>query len=183
MFGRKTRDLIVETATIAKGLKKDFKAHEDGEEVKFDKLYTFVDEKIESVHTVVRECHETCPETERFNDHVKVQNGTLLRIEKKHDEYYLIAKTSTKKLKESMDKRQDDYLKSLAGVKDEVKAIREAKKTTRQVWADIGKVVGYICLICGLFFGIMRYYDSKKAAETKKIETLLEKLVDKATEG
>lgn len=183
MFFRKTRDVIIETATIVKGLKTDFKSHEDSEGVNIDKLYEFVERKVDGIRNTIQECHESCPETERFNEHTKTQNGTLLRIEKKYDEYHKTSRISTKNLKESMDKRQDDYLKKLDGVKEEVKAMREAKKTARQVWADIGKVLVYICVVGGLLFGIMRYYDSKKAAETKKIEILLEELIDKSAKG
>ena len=183
MFGRKTRDLIVETATIVKGLKTDFKSHEEAEDAKIDNLYLFVDKKVDSIHQTIKDCHESCPETDRFNQYTQAQNGTLLRIEKKYDTYHVAAKLSASNLKADLGKRQDDYLKKLDGVKEEVKAMREAKKTKRQVWADIGKVVGYTCIVAALLFGIMRYYDGKKAAENKKIEMLLEKLVDKSAEG
>lgn len=169
MLFRKTRDIIVETATIVKGVKetqetmqKDFKDHIVDEDKRDGKLYK-----------LIRECHDNCPETERFNEYIKDANGTLKRIETKYDDYHLEAKET----KLSVEKRQDDYLAKLQTVKDDIKGIKDAKKTFRQIMGDIGKVTGYLILAGGLLFGILRYMEAKKSTEDVKIEKLLEELI------
>lgn len=162
MLFRKTRDMIVETATIVRGLKTNFKDHGDDNRKDIDGLYK-----------VIKECHESCPEKDRFDEYIKAANGTLLRIEKKYDEYHKAAKQA----KTAMDKRQDDYLTKLGDIKDEVKGMKQAKKTFRQIMADIGKVVACLCVIGGLVFGIVRYTDAKKTKEGMKIEKLLKELI------
>ena len=144
MFFQKTRDIIVETATIVKGVKdsqdvlqKDFKEHvADGER------------KTANLYKVIKECHEQCPEKQSFDNYVKTQNGTLLRIEKKYDKYH-----------------------------EEVSNIKVAKKTFRQIMSDIGKGIGCLCLLGGLVFGIIRYCEAKKTTEDVKIEMLLEEII------
>jgi hypothetical protein len=169
MLFRKTRDIIVETATLIKGVKdsqeimqKDFKNHQADEDTKIDGLYK-----------VIKDCHETCPESERFNDYITEANGTLKRIETKYDNYHKESKVT--KLK--MEKRQDDYMAKLQTIKDEVSGIIQAKKTFRQVMADVGKILGYIVLIGGLIFGIIQYTEAKKARGDVNIEKLLKEII------
>jgi hypothetical protein len=162
MLFRKTRDIIVETATIVKGLKEAFAGHVNDNRTDIDGLYK-----------VIKECHETCPESDRFNDYIKDANGTLKRIEEKYDDYHKAAKEA----KKAVEKRQDDYLAKLQTIKDEVKGMTQAKKTFRQTMGDIGKFAGYIILIAGFVFGIVRYCEVKKIKEDVKIEKLLKELI------
>ncbi len=162
MFWLKTRDIIVETATIVKGLKDDFKGHQEDNREDIDGLYK-----------VIKECHETCPESDRFNDYITEANGTLKRIEKKYDAYH----KEVKETKLEVEKRQDDYLKKLETIKDEVKGIKQAKKTFRQIMGDIGKIIGYLILLGGLVVGILKYCEAKKTTEGVKIEMLLEQII------
>jgi Mg2+ and Co2+ transporter CorA len=175
MFWQKTRDIIVETATIVKGVKEtqdtmqqDFKDHIVDEDKRDSKLYK-----------LIGDCHDNCPETVRFDKYIKDANGTLKRIEEKYDTYHKEAKQT--KLK--VEKRQDDYLKKLQTIKDEVRTMCDAKKTFRQIMADIGKVVGVICLIGGLVFGIIRYCEAKKTTEDVEIEKLLKELIKRQPSG
>jgi hypothetical protein len=175
MLFRKTRDIIVETATLIKGVKesqdtmqKDFKNHISAE-----------DEKIDGLYNVIKECHESCSESDRFNDYIKEANGTLKRIELKYDNYH----QDTKETKLKMDKRQDDYLAKLQTIKDEVKSMVQEKKTFRQVLADGGKILGYIVIIAGLVFGIIRYTEARKAREDIGIEKLLKEIIKEQAVG
>jgi hypothetical protein len=169
MLFKKTRDLIVETATLVRGVKdsqntmaKDFKSHIANEDKKIDGLYD-----------AIKECSTSCTQEDRFNDYIKDANGTLKRIEKKQEENHKDAK----KTKLQLEGRQDDYLKKLQSVQDEVRGITSAKKTFRQVMADAGKIVGIVVLLSGLVFGIIQYCEAKKTTEDMKIEKLLDKII------
>jgi hypothetical protein len=170
MLFRKTRDIIIETATLVKGVAvsqstmlEDFKSHIADEEKKIDGLYE-----------VIKKCSEHCSQEDRFNDYIKDANGTLKRIEKKQDDNH----TEAKRTKLQLETRQDDYLKKLQIVQDEVKRITTAKKTFREIMGDIGKVAGIIILLSGLVVGIIRYCEAKKTNEDMKIEKLLDKIIE-----
>lgn len=169
MLFRKTRDIIVETATLVKGVSdsqttmaKDFKDHIVSEDKKIDGLYD-----------AIKECSSNCSQEDRFNDYITDANGTLKRIEKKQEANHQEAK----KTKLQLETRQDDYLKKLQTVQDEVKGITSAKKTFRQVMGDAGKIAGIVILLSGLVVGIIRYCEAKKTTEDMKIEKLLEKII------
>lgn len=76
-----------------------------------------------------------------------------------------------------MEKRQDDYLAKLQTIKDDVKDMKQAKKTFRQVMADMAKIAAFVGIIAGVVFGIIRYTDSKKTTEDVKIEKLLNEII------
>lgn len=169
MLFRKTRDIIVETATLVKGVSdsqatmaSDFKEHIASEDKKIDGLYD-----------AIKECSTSCTQEDRFNDYIKDANGTLKRIEKKQEENHKDAK----KTKLQLEGRQDDYLKKLQSVQDEVKSITSAKKTFRQIMADIGKILGLLLVLGGLVVGIIRYCEAKKTTEDVKIERLLDEII------
>lgn len=169
MFFQKTRDLIVETATIVKGVKdsqeelqRDFKNHVTNEEKRTVRLYD-----------TIKECHENCSESDRFNKYIKDANGTLKRIEDKYDDKY--KEDNLTKLK--VEKRHEDYTDKLQAIKDEVKGMKQAKKTFRQVMADIGKIIGCVVVVAGLIFGIVQYCEARKTKEDVKIEKLLEEII------
>ncbi len=169
LINSKTRDIIIETSTIVRGVKenqdtiiKDFKAHIEGE-----------DKKNAEFHKVIKECTETCLETERLDEHVKAVNGSLKRIEQKQEDYH----KETKDTKVKLETRQDDYLKKLAGLSNEVKDMKVGKKTIRDFLSDVGKFATVLCVIGGLVFGVIKYCESKKAEEDVKIEKLLNQIV------
>lgn len=166
MWFKKTRDMIIETATIVRGLKGDFKEH--GNDNKED---------IAGLYKVIKECHESCPEKDRFDDYIKEANGTLKRIEDKYDDYHIDTKKAAKNSRLSMEKRQDDYLAKLQTIKDEVTDMKQAKKTFRQVMADMAKIAACVGVIAGVLFGIVRYTDAKKKTEDVKIEQLLNQII------
>lgn len=156
------RDIIIETSTIVKGLKDNFTIHSDHNRKDIDGLYK-----------VIKECHESCPEKDRFDGYIKDANGTLKRIEQKYDDYHKAAEL----VKKAVAKRQDDYLAKLQTIKEEVLGITLAKKSVRQTLESAGKTIGYIALVGGLVFGIIRYCDAKKAKDGIHIETLLNEIL------
>ncbi len=145
MFWRKTRDVVVETYTIVMGLKKDFADHVAEGETKYT-----------NICKIIEDCHESCPETERFNSHTKDQNGTLKRMEKKYDVFF------------------SEHSK----VKDAVEAMKTAKKTKKEVFMELGKIVTIVCILLGAYFAYMRYSEAKKPDNTK-IEKMFQELIDK----
>ena len=153
MWWSKTRDLVVETCTIVRALDKDFKGHvADGIE-KYDKICE-----------IIKECHESCPESEKFQAHTKEQNGTLKRMERKYDTFY---------------SRQDTMETTL-------EAMKTAKKTKKELFAEIGKIVTVVCFVLGSYFAYQKHSESKRhdheVENDKKIEVLLENvkmLIDK----
>jgi hypothetical protein len=150
MFGQRTRDLIVETATIVKRVDKSLYAHNKDNEKKFEGIYD-----------LIKDCHDSCPEKDRFEDHTKAQNGTLKRMETKYDTFY----------KEHQDE--------LSGVKDKVKAMETVKKTKKEIlttWLIYFTITG---IILGSTFGYLKYKSNCYQMENKKIEGLLEKILEK----
>lgn len=145
MFWRKTRDIVVETCTIVKGMEKDFKDHVEEGETKYS-----------NICKIIKDCHESCPETERFNTHTKDQNGTLKRMEKKIDVFFT----------------------EHTEVKNAVEAMKTAKKTKKEVFVELGKIVTIVCILLGAYFTYMRHSEAKKPDSTK-IEKMIQKLIDK----
>ncbi len=151
MLFRKTRDLVVETCTIVKGIEKRFdKLEEDFEGHVGDGV-----EKYDNICKIIKECHESCPESEKFDKHTKVQNGTLTRMEKKYDAFF---------------NKQEILEKAITGIK-------AAKKTKKELLAEIGKIVTVVCIILGVYFTWQRHVTAKKQGSTQKIEIMLEKLI------
>jgi hypothetical protein len=89
MWGLKTRDIIIETAVVVRGLEKSLKAHDDDN-----------DEKFEVIHDLIEKCSEECPAEKRFDKYVKGQNGSLARIEKTIGEMKAAKKTRKEMLTE-----------------------------------------------------------------------------------
>jgi hypothetical protein len=114
MFGRKTRDLIVETVTIVRGLKKDFTRHVDNEDDKIDRLYD-----------AIKECHGDCPES----DHISEQASTLGRMELKYDEFF---------------KEHGDVKAAVKAMADKKKTIKDLLKQAGMIIATIGVVTGIV---------------------------------------
>ncbi len=154
MLWRKTRDLIVETVTIVKGIEVRF----DTFDTKFEAHIKDEDEKIDSLHKVIVDCHESCPEKENFDRHTEEQNGTLKRMEKKYDNFFS-EHTEVKKI---------------------VEAMKTAKKTKKETFVELGRIITIVCLVVGAWFAYMKYCDSKKpASDVSKIEKMLEKLLER----
>jgi hypothetical protein len=150
MFGQKTRDLIVETATIVKRVEKNLFSHNKDN-----------DKKFEGIYSLIKDCHEACPEKDRFDDHTKTQNGTLLRMENKYDSFY------------------KEHQKELGGVKKKVNAMEVQKKTKREVlstWLIYFTITG---IILGSTFGYLRYKANCDKANDRKIEVMFEKILSK----
>jgi predicted nuclease with TOPRIM domain len=151
MFWNKTRDLVIETCTIVRGLQRDFKGHVEEGEDKYKKLCK-----------IIKECHESCPETERFNTqterfntHTKEQNGTLKRMEEKYDTFF---------------EKQESMEITLT-------TIQTAKKTKKEIFTDVGKVVIIVCMVLGCYFAYLKHAGPKKP-DMVKIEAMLEKLAN-----
>jgi hypothetical protein len=149
MFFRKSRDLLVTVATRQESFEGKFDTHIEEEK----EIFKNQGKRFDGLEELIKECHGTCSES----GHIKTQNGTLLRMEKKYDK----------------------YMTDQTELKGQVAAMKTAKKTKREMLADAGKILGAVALICGIFFGIMKYVESCKAKETTKIEMMLEKILEK----
>lgn len=142
MFGRKTRDLIVETATIVRRVDRSLVDHNKDNE-----------EKFKGIHNLIKDCHDSCPEA----SHIKDQNGTLVRMEKKYDAFY------------------EDHAK----IKGTLAGIKTAKKTGREILSTCLIYITIIGIVLGSSFGYLRYKASYDKTENKKIEKMLEKILEK----
>ncbi len=141
VFGLKTRDMIVEACADVKNMKEHYSKQE---------------EKLNQLQGLIRECHDSCPETQRFNEYSEAQNGTLLRMERKYDKFY----------------------KEHSEVKTAVEAITSSKKSIRGFLKEIALAITTIGVICGIIFGIMKYYDTKKSVQLVQTEKILKKMLE-----
>jgi hypothetical protein len=114
-------------------------------------------EKYNKLCNIIQDCHESCPESENFQRHTIEQNGTLKRIEAKYDVFY----EKHSKLEQAIDD------------------MRLAKKTKKEVFAEIGKVITIVCIVLGAYFGWQKYCDAKKSETDQRIEIMLQKLINK----
>ncbi len=163
MFYRKTRDVIVETATLVKGIitTQDKMQQDIGVHIEDDKAH------FEEMGKIIKECTEQCPESKRFNEYMAISSDTLKRIEDKND----VCHKATSESRRHSDKRQDDYIRKLD-------ALTTEKKTVRQIALDVVKVVTLLVAIGGLVFGIIKYNEHHQAEDDKKIEGLLNAILD-----
>lgn len=152
LFWKKTRDLVIETCTIVKGIEAkvdkiedDFKSHVD------DGI-----EKYGAISELIRECSESCPESGNMRKHSEEQQESLSRIEKANNAFYKKHNT----------------------IEQTLEAMKTAKKTKKEIFAEAGKIIVIVCLVLGAYFAYCRYQDSKKPDNTK-IEVMLEKILNK----
>jgi predicted RNA-binding protein with RPS1 domain len=152
LFWKKTRDLVIETCTIVKGIEAkvdkiedDFKAHVD------DGI-----ERYGAISLLIRECAESCPESGNLKKHSDEQQESLARIEKANNAFY---------------KKHD-------AIEHTLEAMKTAKKTKKELFAEAGKVIIIVCLVLGAYFAYARYNNAKKPDNTK-IEVMLEKILNK----
>ncbi len=73
MWWRTTRDIVVETITVVKGMRKDFSDHVEKEDLDRDRLFN-----------AISKAHENCPES----PHILAQNGTLKDMRKENKDTY-----------------------------------------------------------------------------------------------
>ncbi len=141
VFGLKTRDMIVEACADVKNMKEN---------------YGKQDEKLNQLYGLIRECHDDCPETQRFNEYSEAQNGTLLRMERKYDKFY----------------------KEHSEVKTAVEGLTASKKSIKGFLKDIALIIATFGVICGIVLGIMKYNNTKKSGELVQAETVLKRLLE-----
>ncbi len=168
MFGRKTRDMLVQTYTIVQRVDENFTKHEDKQDAQVADLYQ-----------VIKDCHEQCPEKENFDNYTKAQNGTLLRIEKKYDTFFREHNQKIGKVAKKYDRAILTTNLEVAKVKESVGDIKKAKKCRREIITDWLKYVSVACVIIGTVYAVLRYENSKKKIETLKIEKMLEQILKK----
>ena len=157
MFGLKTREMIIEACSSVKNMQGNFSIMQEN----FDKHVEKEGKVQNEIYNLVRECHDSCPETERFNEHTKAQNGTLLRMEKKYDKFY----------------------EEHSEVKTTVEGLTNSKKTIKDFLKEIALIIGTIGIICGIVLGFMRYHDNKKSPELVQTERILKELLEKHEEA
>jgi hypothetical protein len=146
MWWRSTRDVCIEAVTIVKGLRRSFDDHVEKEDLDRDRLFD-----------AISKAHENCPES----PHIKIQNGTLGRMEKKsnltHDEVMLI--------------------------KDEIKGFKKATSVKREMVMDGIRLIGVACIVLGCWYGYARYCATKKLHADNKIEKMLEEILENKNAG
>lgn len=168
MFWRKTRDILVETHTIVKRVEKNFGEHEKKQ-----------DKQVTDLHGLIKDCHEACPEKENFDKHTNVQNGTLLRMEKKYDTFFREHNVKIGKVAKKYDKEILNTNLEMAKVKESVGDMKKTKKGRQEIITDWLKYIGIACVITGTLVGVLRYQESKKKAASVKIEKMLEQILKK----
>ncbi len=168
MWFSKTRDIVIETFTIVQRVDKNFAEHESKQDTQIDKLYTLIEE-----------CHKSCPEKDNFDKYTNDQNGTLLRMEKKYDTFFREHKQKIGKVEKKYNKELLNTNLEVAKVKEIVGDIKTVKKCKREIIADWIKYVAIFCVITGTVIGFLKYQDSQKQADSKKIEKILEEILKK----
>lgn len=150
MFWGTSRDLIVETATILRRVEKNMHIHTTDNEKKF-----------EAINELIKDCHETCPEKDRFDEYAEAQTGTLLRMEKKYDTFFR------------------EHSEEFGLVKNKVSDMYNAKKTRREMLCSWLAYITIIGIIIGSLFGYLKYESTQKNVSTQQIENMLEKIINK----
>ncbi len=168
MFWRKSRDILVETFTIVQRVELNFVEHEKKQ-----------DKQVIDLHQLIKDCHESCPEKDNFDEYTKTQNGTLLRMEKKYDTFFAEHKQKLGKQAKKHDREILNTNLEVAKVKESVGDINKGKKCRREIITEWIKYIGIACVIIGTLVGVLRYQDSVKKAESKKIEKMLEEILKK----
>ncbi len=136
MFWRKSRDILVETFTIVQRVELNFQNHEDKN-----------DKQISGLHKLIKECHETCPEKDNFDQYVQEKNDTLLRMETKYDLFF-------------------DEFTTVKKCVNDMKVIKKTKGEILTTWLKYITIVG---IIAGIIIGYLRYADTPKKKEAQTI--------------
>ena len=136
MWWRKSRDILVETFTIVQRVEQNFVTHEKKQ-----------DKQISGLHDLIRACHESCPEKENFDTYVRAQNGTLLRMEKKYDNFF----------------------KEFTKVRTTVHDMNTVKKTKGDILTTWVKYTTITALVLGMLYGYLQICDTAKKKESQKI--------------
>ncbi len=168
MFWRATRDILIETHTIVKTLGKSFTEHEKKQ-----------DEQVTELHTLIKDCAGTCPEKETFDEYTNAQNGILLRMETKYDNFFTEHKQKLGKQSKKHDREILNTNLDIAKVKESIRDIKKAKKCRREIITDWCKYITITGVILGTLFGFLRYQEAQKKAEAVKIEKMLEQILKK----
>lgn len=148
MWWNKTRDIVIKAITIVERTEKKFDEHV----LKEDKRDT-------AITTLIKECHEQCPEKEAFDKYQRDANGTLKRMEKKYDQFFT----------------------EHADVKKAVHEMRTAKKTKKELIAEAFKIITIISVITAGILGYLSYSDSKKTDDKAKTEKYIEQFLENNT--
>lgn len=168
MWWNKTRDIVVQTFTIVQRVEKNFVEHEKKQETQVVRL-----------HELIKDCHESCPEKDNFDQHTTAQNGTLLRMEKKYDTFFREHNAKIGKVEKKNDRRILDTNLEVAKVKELVVDIKKAKKCKKEIITEWLKYITIACCIIAALVGVLRYQDGKKKVQTVKIEKMLEEILKK----
>jgi hypothetical protein len=168
MLWRKTRDVVVETYTLVKKVDTDFGKHEKKQ-----------DKQVGELHKLIKDCKVSCPEKDNFLRYTSTQNGTLLRMEKKYDNFFrehnaLITKTESKLSRKVLDTNLE-----VAMVKESVNDIKKSKKCRKEIIAEWLKYIAITCVLIGTLVGVLRYQESVKKVQTVNIEKMLEQILRK----
>jgi hypothetical protein len=146
MWWRSTRDICIEAVTLVKSLRNVFDDHIEKEDLDKDRLFD-----------AISKAHENCPES----PHIKMQNGTLGRMEKKNNSTY------------------DEVML----IKSELKGIKKTGSVRREFVMDGIRLIGVACIILAAWYGYARHCDRQKVHADTKIERLLEELVENKNTG
>lgn len=166
MWWSRSRDILVETFTIVQRVDKNFNEHEKKQ-----------DRQVSDLYKLIKDCHESCPETQNFLTHTQIQNGTLLRMEKKYDTFFREHNVKIGKVEKKHDRLILEANLDLAKVKESITDIKTVKKCRKEIITDWIKYIAITCAILGVCFAFLRYQDSQKKVQELKIEKMLEEIL------
>jgi hypothetical protein len=150
MWWNKTRDIVIKAITIVERTEK-----------KFDEHVLKEDKRDAALVDLIKECHEQCPEKDAFDQYQKDANGTLKRMEKKYDKFFI----------------------EHADVKKTVHDMKTAKKTMKTLVAETFKIITIIAIVAGGILAYLSYAESKKPDSKPDTEKYIEQYLENNTDN
>jgi hypothetical protein len=150
MWWNKTRDIVIKAITIVERVER-----------KFDEHVLKEDKRDIALVDLIKECHEQCPEKDAFDQYQKDANGTLKRMEKKYDKFFI----------------------EHADVKKTVHDMKTAKKTVKALVGETFRIITIIAIIAGGILTWLRYVESKKPIGKVDTEKYIEQYLENNTDN
>jgi len=114
-----------------------------------------------------------------FNNHVETEEKQFVEfgdlVESCRDDWEENHKAGQLKLTSKADETHKEVLE----IKKCVNEVKNKNRGKRELIFDSVKMVGVICVILGTLYGYSKWSNSREVKQEKKIEAMLEKLLDK----